>query len=87
MAIADAIRARGKPVVLGGVFPSVRPKEALQHATAVVVGEGELSWLRVLDDLKRGRLGGIYEASAPCEVYSNGVSGLHLTAASRFFAR
>jgi radical SAM superfamily enzyme YgiQ (UPF0313 family) len=68
LAIADALRSRGKPVVIGGIFPSVRPQEALQHATAVIVGEGELSWLRVLDDLKRGRLGGIYEASAPCDL-------------------
>ena len=60
MAIADAVRSRGKPVVIGGIFPSVRPQEALQHATAVIVGEGELSWLRVLDDLKRGRLGAIF---------------------------
>src|SRR5690606_8761763 len=68
MAIADAIRARGKPVVMGGIFPSVRPDEALEHATAVMVGEGEGAWPAVLEDTRQGRLGGRYEAHAPCDL-------------------
>src|SRR4030095_15747682 len=40
--IADAFRARGIPVVMGGVHPSFMPQEALKHADAVVIGEAEL---------------------------------------------
>jgi radical SAM superfamily enzyme YgiQ (UPF0313 family) len=58
--IADAFRQRGVPVVMGGVHPSFMPDEAMQHADAVVIGEAELVMPRVLDDLKRGCLGGIY---------------------------
>ena len=40
--IADAFRARGVPVVMGGVHPSFMPQEALKHCDAVVIGEVEL---------------------------------------------
>lgn len=60
-AIADAFRARGVPVLMGGVHPSFMPDEALTHADAVVVGEAELIMDRVIDDLERGRLNGIYK--------------------------
>jgi radical SAM superfamily enzyme YgiQ (UPF0313 family) len=52
--IADAFRARGIPVVMGGVHPSFMPREALQHCDAVVIGEVELVLAKVLDDLERG---------------------------------
>lgn len=63
--LADAIRARGKQVVMGGVFPSAMPELVLQHADAVVVGEGEVPWPRVLDAARDGRLHGRFEADVP----------------------
>jgi len=60
--IADAFRARGVPVIMGGVHPSFMPDEALGHADAVLVGEAELIMHRVLEDLEDGSLGGIYKA-------------------------
>lgn len=60
--IADRFRERGVPVVMGGVHPSFMPLEALQHADAVVVGEAELVMQRVLSDLRRGTLKGVYKA-------------------------
>jgi radical SAM superfamily enzyme YgiQ (UPF0313 family) len=58
--IADAYRRAGKSVVLGGIHPSVRPEEALEHADAVVVGEAEPVWAQVLADTAAGKLHGIY---------------------------
>jgi len=58
--IADGYRSAGKTVVLGGIHPSVLPDEALQHADAVVVGEAEPVWPRVLADAANHRLHGIY---------------------------
>ncbi len=58
--IADRFRSRGVPVVMGGMHPSVLPDEALGHADAVVVGEAEGVWQRVIDDARSGRLGGVY---------------------------
>ncbi len=58
--LADRLRAEGISVVLGGLHATARPHEALEHGDAVVAGEGELSWLRVLDDFELGRLEGVY---------------------------
>lgn len=60
--IADAFRARGVPVAMGGVHPSFMPGEALQHCDAVVIGEAELVIDKMLDDLERGELKGTYRA-------------------------
>ncbi len=60
--IADHFRARGIPVIMGGVHPSFMPGEALEHADAVVIGEAELVMSDVLDDLQRGEMRGTYQA-------------------------
>ena len=67
-AIAARFRARGVPVVLGGVHASILPDECLQHADAVVVGEGEYTWPRVVRDAERGRAKGIYRAPHPTDM-------------------
>lgn len=61
--IADRFRAKGVPVVMGGVHPSFMPKEALLHADAVVIGEVELVIDKMLDDLEHGELRGTYKSS------------------------
>jgi radical SAM superfamily enzyme YgiQ (UPF0313 family) len=59
--IADRFRARGITVVLGGSHVSALPEEALQHADAVVVGEAEESWPRLLRDFQGGTMESIYK--------------------------
>jgi radical SAM superfamily enzyme YgiQ (UPF0313 family) len=61
--IADAFRERGVPVVMGGFHASNLPEEALEHVDAVVVGEGEIVWPRLLDDREKGTLARLYRAS------------------------
>ncbi len=63
--IADRFRRRGIPVVLGGMHPTLCPEEAVQHADAIVAGEAEGTWPKVLEDARQGRLGGIYWNDAP----------------------
>ena len=58
--IADAFRARGVKVVLGGIHPSVLPEEASQHADAVVIGEAEDIWPNLIADFKANKLQKIY---------------------------
>lgn len=50
--LADRYRALGTRVILGGLHVSALPMEALQHADAVVVGEGEPVWPRIISDLR-----------------------------------
>ena len=61
--LADSYRARGIPVVMGGVHPSMVPGETLRHADAVVVGEAESVFARVLADAAAGRMKGVYEGT------------------------
>jgi radical SAM superfamily enzyme YgiQ (UPF0313 family) len=61
--IADEFRRRGKSVVLGGFHATLAPEEALRHADAVVVGEAEGVWPRVLEDAAARRLQGIYRST------------------------
>jgi len=60
--IADQFRAKGMPVVMGGVHPSFMPQEALKHCDAVVVGEVELVIDKLLDDLEHGAMRGMYKS-------------------------
>jgi radical SAM superfamily enzyme YgiQ (UPF0313 family) len=60
--IADQFRAKGVPVVMGGVHPSFMPQEALKHSDAVVVGEVELVIDKLLDDLEHGAMRGTYKS-------------------------
>jgi radical SAM superfamily enzyme YgiQ (UPF0313 family) len=61
--IADEFRRRGRPVVLGGFHATLAPEEALQHSDAVVVGEAEGVWPKVLEDAASGRLAGVYRST------------------------
>ena len=54
--LADEFRKRGVPVVLGGVHPTYCPDEALQHCDAIVTGEAEESWPRLVEDFEAGRM-------------------------------
>jgi radical SAM superfamily enzyme YgiQ (UPF0313 family) len=63
--LADAYRDHGVKVVLGGIHPTALPDEAARHADAVVVGEAEGLWERLLDDLRAGRLRPRYRHASP----------------------
>ena len=62
--IADAFRAMGKKVVLGGIHPSMLPEEAIQHADAVVIGEAEGIWPGLIADFQTNKLQKTYRQSA-----------------------
>jgi len=54
--IAAGFRRRKVPVVLGGFHVTALPEEAAQHADAVVIGQAEDLWPRLLEDARSGRL-------------------------------
>jgi len=53
---ADALRATGKKIILGGIHITVCPNEAIHHADAIVTGEAESIWPEVCADLLAGKL-------------------------------
>jgi radical SAM superfamily enzyme YgiQ (UPF0313 family) len=58
--VAAEFRARGVPVVMGGIHATVCLDEALERVDTVVTGEAEGVWTQVLDDLERGSLNRVY---------------------------
>lgn len=61
--IARAFRSRGKVVVAGGFHATLRPDEAREHFDAVVVGDAEGAWPRLLSDLEAGCLQPLYRST------------------------
>lgn len=60
--LADRYRARGTTVLMGGLHVTALPEEALEHADAIVIGEGEPSWPNMIDDLKNNTLKRVYDS-------------------------
>ena len=64
--MADAIRAVGVPVVMGGPHVTEEADEALgrsggpRHADAVALGEADETWPKIVADAVRGKLKDIY---------------------------
>src|SRR5262245_6146166 len=64
--VADAIRAAGVPVVMGGPHVTEEPDEALgkdggpRHVDAVALGEADETWPLIVEDAVRGELKEIY---------------------------
>lgn len=60
--LAGRYRALGIKVVIGGPHATLMPDEVSQHCDAVVVGEGELVWPKLLADFEAGRLEKVYRS-------------------------
>jgi radical SAM superfamily enzyme YgiQ (UPF0313 family) len=67
-AIADRFREKGVPVVMGGFHATWMPEEAGEHADSVVLGEAELSWSRLLEDLKAANLRRFYQPDGKADL-------------------
>ncbi len=65
--MADAVRATGVPVVMGGPHITEVPDEPLgrdggpQHADAIALGEADETWAQIVADAARGELKDIYK--------------------------
>jgi len=62
-AIADQLRRHGITVILGGLHVSALPEEAVTHADAIVIGEGEEVWQQVLLDYDNDGLRPFYRSN------------------------
>ena len=64
--VADALRAAGMPVVMGGPHVTEVPDEALgrdggpRHADAIALGEADQTWPKIVEDAARGALKEVY---------------------------
>jgi radical SAM superfamily enzyme YgiQ (UPF0313 family) len=53
--IADMLRKKGMPVIMGGAHPTFMAEEALEHADFVVRGEGDISLPSLVESLSKGK--------------------------------
>ena len=60
--IARIYRDQGIKTVLGGIHASMLPDEALNYVDAVVIGEAETVWSKVIKDFTSGKLRRTYRA-------------------------
>jgi radical SAM superfamily enzyme YgiQ (UPF0313 family) len=62
--IAASFRRRGKLVVAGGYHATLCPEDVAPHFDAVVAGDAEEAWERLLADIQRGELKKVYRQPA-----------------------
>jgi len=66
--IASEYMKRGVQVILGGMHPTLLPKEAMHYADCIVTGDMEDVWLQILDDKKANNLKTLYKGGVTGEV-------------------
>lgn len=59
--IAEVFRRRGVLTIMGGAHATLMPDEALEHVDAVVVGECEDIFSKIIEDASKGRLERVYQ--------------------------
>jgi radical SAM superfamily enzyme YgiQ (UPF0313 family) len=62
--ISAEFRQRGVPVIMGGMHPTLIPKEVAEHADSIYLGDAEFLWSQVIEDVRRGKLQPVYKARA-----------------------
>jgi radical SAM superfamily enzyme YgiQ (UPF0313 family) len=82
--ISASYRARGIPVVFGGIHPTVCPEQNLERADAVVLGEAEELWGDVLRDAELKSLKKIYKSGQPPDLSLAPVPRWELIAGKRY---
>ena len=58
--LAARYRALGVPTVIGGLHANAVPDDCARHFDAVVTGEGELTWRRLVADFRSGQMARVY---------------------------
>ena len=66
--LADQLRAKNIPVVLGGLHVTFLPEEAILHADSVLIGAEEEIWPQMLEDLETGQLQKFYCQKTPLDL-------------------
>ena len=86
--IADRFRARGIPVIFGGIATSLHPEETEAHADAVFLGEAEGRFEGVLRDLENNRLKKRYDyLDTPAPIESVGTARRSILNRTRYTYR
>jgi len=66
--IADIFKAKGKTIVMGGLHTNFMQDEAAQHANAIMLGEVEEIWKKLLQDFQNNKLQKVYKRETPLDL-------------------
>jgi radical SAM superfamily enzyme YgiQ (UPF0313 family) len=77
------LRKRNLRTVIGGLHVTACPEEAALYSTAVVAGDGETVWHRLLSDAHRGTLAGIYRSASTFDLSNSQPPRFELVARAR----
>lgn len=66
--IAKAFRNDKTKVIIGGIHATLLPQEVKRNCDSVVIGEAELLWNDVVNDLKKGKLKEFYKVDKLCDL-------------------
>ena len=76
--LADQFRARGSKVVMGGIAASLcKPEWTLAHTDALVTGEAELTWPKLIEDFLHGEMKQLYTMDEVPDINSFPVPAYH----------
>jgi radical SAM superfamily enzyme YgiQ (UPF0313 family) len=82
--IAEAFRAEGRLVVIGGPFASLEPGRVRPYADVLFVGEAEETWPRFLEDYRAGAVSREYAAPQAVALDASPVPRFDLVANDRY---
>ena len=83
--LAARFKSIGTKVILGGLHVSALPEESRRHADAIVIGEGESTWPRIVRDLEMGKLDTLYDGRLkPFDLAHSPVPRFELLAPDRY---
>ena len=82
--LADAFRARGRHVVIGGPLASDVFDECCAHADTVFVGEAEYTFKQFFADLARGEPNDVYRQDTFIDMHESPVPRFDLLKAARY---
>lgn len=60
--IAGEFRRRGKVVIMGGFLPTMHPEAVRDHVDAICIGDADLLWATMLEDVEKGTLQPVYRS-------------------------
>jgi len=66
--ISNTFYEKGKTIVLGGLHTKFNQTEAAEHAHALIIGEVENYWQKLLSDFEQGQLKARYESQEPVDL-------------------
>ncbi len=85
-ALADAFRARGVHVCIGGPIVSDMPEACRAHADTLFEGEAEYTWPRFVGDFRRGAPAADYRDPTPVDLAHSPAPRLDLLRCDRYSA-